>query len=46
MPYEAWELFKDLLRLCPQHGLQYWMIIQAFYNGVIQAVRSTIDAAA
>lgn len=44
--YEAWELFKDLLRLCPHHGLQRWMIIHIFYNGVTQAVWSTIDAAA
>ena len=46
MLYEAWERFKDLLHLCPHHGLQRWMIIQAFYNGVTQSVRSTIDAAA
>jgi len=45
MLYEAWERFKVLLRLCPHHGLQRWMIIQAFYTGVTQAVRSTIDAA-
>ena len=44
--YEACEQFKDLLRLCPHHGLQRWMIIQAFYNGVTQSVRSTIDAKA
>jgi len=44
--YEACERFKDLLRLCPHHGLQYWMIIQAFYNGVTQSVRPTIDVAA
>ena len=44
--YEAWERFKDLLRLCPHHDLQRWMIIQAFYKGVTQPVRSTIDAAA
>ena len=44
--YESWERFKDLLRLCPHHGLQKWMIIQTFYNGVTQPVRSTIDAAA
>jgi len=25
--YEAWEHFKDLLYLCPYHGLQCWMII-------------------
>ena len=43
--YDAWERFKDLLHLCPYHGLQRWMIIQAFYKGVTQPVRSTIDAA-
>jgi len=44
--YEAWDQFKDLLCLCLHHGLQHWMIIQPFYNGVTQSVRSTIDAAA
>jgi len=44
--YEAWEQFKDLLRLCPHHGLQKWMVVQTFYNGVTQLVRSMIDAAA
>jgi len=34
MLYETWERFKDLLCLCPHHGLQRLMIIQAFYNGV------------
>jgi len=37
--YEAWEQFKDLLRLCPHHGLQKWMVLQTFYNGVTQLVR-------
>jgi len=46
MLYAACERFKDLLRLCPHHGIQRWMIIQAFFNGVMQAMRSTIDAAA
>jgi len=44
--YEAWEQFKDLLRLCSHHGLQWWMLIQAFYNGVTQLVRSSIHVAA
>jgi len=44
MLYESWEQFKNLLRLCPHHSLQCWMIIQTFYNGVTQFVRSTIDA--
>jgi len=42
--YEAWARFKDLLRLCPHHRLQRWMIIQAFYNGVTKPVKPTIDA--
>ena len=25
--YEAWEWFKDLLQLCPHHGLQKWMLV-------------------
>jgi len=44
--YEAWERFKDLLQLCLHHGLEKWMIIQTFYNGVTQLVRSTTDTAA
>jgi len=44
--YEAWERFKDLLRLYPHHDLQRWMIIQAFSNGVTESARSTIDATA
>jgi len=43
--YEAWERFKDLLRLCPHHGLQKWMAVQTFYNGVTQPVRSMVDVA-
>jgi len=42
--YEAWEQFNDLLRLCPHHGLHKWMVVQIFYNGVTQSVRSMIDA--
>jgi len=44
--YEAWERLKDLLRFCPHLALQRWMIIQDFYNGVTQPVRSIIDATA
>jgi len=25
--YEAWECFEDLLRLCPHHSLQKWMVL-------------------
>ena len=42
--YEACEPFKDLLRLCPDHGLQKLMVVQTFYNGVTQPVGSMINA--
>jgi len=44
--YKALEHFKDLLRLCLHHGLQWWMLVQAFFNRVTQLVRYTIAAAA
>ena len=44
--YEAWERFKELMRICPHHGLPLWMQVQIFYNGINPNFRSTIDAAA
>ena len=43
---EAWERFKDLLRLCLHYGLQRWMLVEAFYNRVTEPMRSTADAVA
>ncbi|XP_031275462.1 uncharacterized protein LOC116133938 [Pistacia vera] len=43
--YEAWERYKELLRKCPHHGLPIWLQVQTFYNGLIPANRSIIDAA-
>ncbi|KAA3469102.1 Retrotransposon gag protein [Gossypium australe] len=32
MLYDAWEMYKDLLRQCPHHGLPIWLQVQTFYN--------------
>jgi len=32
--YDAWERFKEMLRLCPHHGLEKWLIVHTFYNGL------------
>jgi len=32
--YDAWERFKEMLRLCPHHGLEKWLTIHIFYNGL------------
>ncbi|XP_062089006.1 uncharacterized protein LOC133795570 [Humulus lupulus] len=44
--YEAWERFKDLIRKCPHHGIEKWMLVHNFYNGLGGTTRTLIDAAA
>ncbi|XP_060972313.1 uncharacterized protein LOC133038240 [Cannabis sativa] len=44
--YEAWERFKDLLRKCPNHGIEKWLQVHNFYNGLMNETRTLIDAAA
>ncbi|XP_020258488.1 uncharacterized protein LOC109834881 [Asparagus officinalis] len=44
--YDAWERYKGLLRMCPHHGLEDWLIIHTFYNGLLYNTRMTVDAAA
>ncbi|WRX28177.1 Retrotransposon gag domain - like 10 [Theobroma cacao] len=44
--YEAWERFKELLQRCPHHGIPDWLQVQAFYNGLVGSIKTTIDAAA
>jgi Retrotransposon gag protein len=44
--YDAWERFKDLLRSCPHHGLEKWLVIHIFYNGLNYNTKLTVNAAA
>ena len=44
--FDAWERYKDMMRLCPHHGLEEWLIIHTFYNGLLYNTRLIIDAAA
>jgi hypothetical protein len=44
--YEAWERYKEMLRVCPHHGLEQWLIIHTFYNGLLYNTKLTVDAAA
>lgn len=44
--YGAWEIFKELLRKYPYHGIQPWVQIQTFCNGLIGQTKSIIDATA
>jgi hypothetical protein len=44
--YDAWERFKDSLRLCPHHGLTKQYIVQFFYDGLVSNDKKFLDAAA
>jgi len=44
--YNVWERFKEMLRLCPHHGLDKWLIIHTFYNGLLYTTKIYVDAAA
>lgn len=43
--FEAWEQYKDMIRLCPYHGLEKWLIIHTFDNGMLYNTRMAINAA-
>jgi len=44
--YDVWERFKEMLRLCPHHGLEKWLIIHTFYNGLLFTTKMNVDATA
>jgi len=42
--YDAWERFKEMLRIFPHHGLEKWLIIHTFYNGLLYTTKMNVDA--
>ena len=43
---QSWERMKQMLRNCPTHGLNLWMIIQKFYAGLNFFSRNLLDSVA
>ena len=43
--YESWDRFKELIRKCPQHGLEEQLQLGIFYNGLLPDTRASLDAA-
>lgn len=43
--FEALEHYNDMIRICLHHGLEEWLIIHTYYNGLLYNTRLTIDAA-
>lgn len=44
--YDAWERYRELLRKCPHHGLQKWLVIEMFYNALLPNYKGIVDSAA
>ncbi|XP_057808634.1 uncharacterized protein LOC131023107 [Salvia miltiorrhiza] len=44
--HEAWDRFQELLRQCPQHQLTNVMLMQFFYDGLIQTAQFMVDSTA
>ncbi|XP_026452381.1 uncharacterized protein LOC113352829 [Papaver somniferum] len=43
--YDYWEQYKKLLSSCPHHQISEQLIVQYFYDGMLQSERNLIDAA-
>ena len=43
---EAWERLQEYILACPHHGMDEWLVLQSFYNGLTTTSRANIDAAA
>ncbi|KAL2531597.1 Uncharacterized protein Adt_04948 [Abeliophyllum distichum] len=41
---EAWNIFKNMLRKCPHHGIGKGQQIQYFYAGLLPSFKSMIDS--
>jgi len=43
---EAWERLQEYIRACPQHGMEDWLVLQNFYEGLTALSKGLVDAAA
>ena len=43
---EDWERLQEYILACPHHGMDKWLVLQSFYNGLTTTSRANIDAAA
>jgi hypothetical protein len=42
----AWERIKHTIRTCHSHGVNEWIILHSFYNGLNYMSRNILDSAA
>lgn len=41
--FNAWDRYNNLLRLCPFHGSDKWLLIHSFYKCLIFSTRMNLD---
>ncbi|CAL2228629.1 unnamed protein product [Prunus armeniaca] len=42
--HEYWDRFQRLLALCPHHQIEDWLLMQYFYEGLLDSERMMVDA--
>ncbi|KAL2243373.1 uncharacterized protein LOC105157605 [Sesamum indicum] len=42
---DAWERFNKLLRFCPNHGFEKWLLLHSFYDGLTYDTKMLVNAA-
>jgi hypothetical protein len=43
---EAWERLQEYIQACPHHGMEKWLVLQNFYNGLTPMSKGHLDATA
>ena len=43
---EAWERLQKYILACPHHGMDEWLVLQSFYNGLTTTSRAYLGTAA
>ena len=43
---EGWNRYKELLKACPNVGMDNWLQVFTFYNGMPDDIKNNLDAAA
>ncbi|XP_042400981.1 uncharacterized protein LOC121991015 [Zingiber officinale] len=44
--FEAWDRYNNILIQCPHHGLEKWLVLHTFYNGINYHTKVSLDSAA
>jgi len=42
---EAWERLQEYILSSPHYGMDEWLVLQSFYNGLTTTSRAHLDAA-